>query len=108
MDDQPYSAKDMRRIFGCKKGPKHYNNETDDCKLGYLGGLFWIEESKYTHNPESLTHYDYADRMGNDSEASGDGDKYRGRGMVKFQVKMDTNISRESIMKITPKTLKTL
>ncbi|KZP98511.1 hypothetical protein A3N42_22695 [Klebsiella aerogenes] len=79
-----YSGKGMRRIFGCKKGPKNYNNTNDDCDLGRLRNKLWTQESTYAHHPENLANYVYAGRMGNDDEASGDGYKYRGRGMIQL------------------------
>ncbi|MCT4702657.1 hypothetical protein MUA02_12370 [Enterobacteriaceae bacterium H20N1] len=79
-----YSGKGMRRIFGCKKGPKNYNKANDDCDLGRLRNKLWTQESTYAHHPENLANYVYADRMGNDDEASGDGYKYRGRGMIQL------------------------
>ncbi|MHA6678760.1 glycoside hydrolase family 19 protein [Enterobacter cloacae] len=79
-----YSGKGMRRIFGCKNGPKNYNKANDDCDLGRLRNKLWTQESTYAHHPENLANYVYAGRMGNDDEASGDGYKYRGRGMIQL------------------------
>lgn len=79
-----YSGKGMRRIFGCKKGPKNYNKTNDDCDLGRLRNKLWTQESTYAHHPENLANYVYAGRMGNADEASGDGYKYRGRGMIQL------------------------
>lgn len=79
-----YSAKGMRRIFGCIKGPSQYNNNTDECNLGRLRDKLWSQESSYAHKPEALANYVYAGRMGNDEESSGDGYKYRGRGMIQL------------------------
>ncbi|WP_434663981.1 hypothetical protein P5W99_17305 [Paraburkholderia sp. A3BS-1L] len=42
----------------------------------------WSEEHNYAHNPEHLANYAHANRMGNGSEGSGDGYKYRGRGLI--------------------------
>ena len=36
----------------------------------------------YAHNPEALGNRTYADRLGNGDEASGDGYRYRGRGLM--------------------------
>lgn len=42
------------------------------------------EAEPYARNPEKLANKVYADRMGNGSEASGDGFKNRGRGFIQL------------------------
>ncbi|MGK0738109.1 hypothetical protein ACSFCX_14950 [Yokenella regensburgei] len=84
-----YSAKGMRRIFGCIKGPGQYNTANDDCNLGRLRDKLWSNEALYAHKPENLANYVYADRMGNGSEGAGDGYKYRGRGMIQLTGKSE-------------------
>ncbi|SDH61032.1 Predicted chitinase [Vibrio xiamenensis] len=79
-----YSPKRMRQIFGCKGGPKNYVSETDSCSLGKLREKLWTEENKYSRNSRNLGNYVYADRMGNGNESSGDGYKYRGRGLIQL------------------------
>jgi putative chitinase len=59
-----YSADGLQKIFG-----------------KYFPGL--LEES-YARNPEKIANRVYADRMGNGSEATGDGWKYRGRGALQL------------------------
>ena len=59
-----YSADGLQKIFG-----------------KYFPGL--LEES-YAKKPEKIANRVYADRMGNGSEATGDGWKYRGRGALQL------------------------
>jgi len=86
-----YKAKRMREVFGCKGGMKNYDATKDDCKIGRLRSKLWTEEARYAGNARNLLSYAYALRMGNGDEASGDGFKYRGRGMVQLTGK--TNYS---------------
>jgi predicted chitinase len=79
-----YRATRMREIFGCKGGSKNYDAAKDDCKLGQLREKLWTEEATYAHNAKNLLSYVYASRMGNGDEASGDGYKYRGRGLIQL------------------------
>jgi predicted chitinase len=82
-----YSAKRMRQIFGCKGGQRNYDASRDDCKLGRLRDKLWAEEGKYANNSQNLLGYVYASRFDNGDEASGDGYKYRGRGMMQLTFK---------------------
>jgi predicted chitinase len=77
-----YGPQNMRKTFGCKGGKKNYNVACDDCTHGRLRDKLWGQESYYSHNPEHLANYVYADRMGNGDESSGEGFKYRGRGII--------------------------
>ncbi|MFE1814894.1 glycoside hydrolase family 19 protein [Metapseudomonas otitidis] len=80
-----YSARRMRKIFGCINNQAGYNPETDECiTLPRLRPKLWSEESTYAHNPENLGNYVYANKNGNGNEASGDGYRYRGRGIIQL------------------------
>jgi predicted chitinase len=87
-----YSAERMRKIFGCKGGLKNYDAAKDECTKGRLRDKLWTEKTKYANNSKNLLGYVYASRLGNDNEASGDGYKYRGRGMMQLTGK--TNYSK--------------
>jgi len=79
-----YGAKRMREIFGCNGGSKHYNKSTDDCSLGRLRNKLWTDAAYYEHNAEHLGNYVYANKNKNGDESSGDGYKYRGRGIIQL------------------------
>ncbi len=73
-----YSAKALRSVFG-----KYFPDNS-------------MAES-YARQPEKIAGRVYADRMGNGSEASGDGWKYRGRGLIQLTGKDNYQSFSDSI-----------
>jgi predicted chitinase len=65
MENLNYSAKALRAVFG-----KYFKTTN--------------QAEKYARQPEKIANRVYANRMGNGSESSGDGWKYRGRGLIQL------------------------
>ena len=53
--------------------------------------------SQYAHNPEMIANRVYANRMGNGDEASGDGFRYCGRGLIQLTGKQNYQSFADSI-----------
>lgn len=60
-----YSAKALRSVFG-----KYFKTDA--------------EAEQYARNPEAIANVVYANRLGNGDTASGEGWKYRGRGLIQL------------------------
>ncbi|CAI8841391.1 hypothetical protein [Pseudomonas serboccidentalis] len=86
-----YSARQMKKTYGCRRhnNVNGYNEQTDSCDFGVLRSKLWSETSHYAMNAENLASYVYEGRMGNGNEASRDGYRYRGRGMLQVTGKSE-------------------
>ncbi len=70
-----YSVNGLRSVFG-----KYFPNDN--------------LAAEYARKPEKIANRVYANRMGNAEESSGDGWKYRGRGLIQLTGKTTTPPSR--------------
>ena len=66
----------------CRVWPSHFNAAIDD---------------QYAHNPERIANRAYAGRMGNGDEASGDGWKFCGRGLIQLTGKSNYQAFADSV-----------
>jgi putative chitinase len=66
----------------CRVWPSHFNAAIAD---------------QYAHNPERIANRAYAGRMGNGDEASGDGWKFCGRGLIQLTGKSNYQAFADSV-----------
>ncbi|MBN6069421.1 glycoside hydrolase family 19 protein [Aggregatibacter actinomycetemcomitans] len=83
-----YSADGLLRVF-----PKYFNKHT---------------AQQYARKPEAIANRVYASRMNNGDEASGDGWKYRGRGIIQVTGKKNYQAFQSWVgERVTPESLTT-
>ena len=68
--------------MGFTRFEENLNYSVDAIKRVFPKYFRTVDPAEYARNPEKLANRVYASRMGNGDEDSGDGWKYRGRGLI--------------------------
>ena len=91
------STRRMHEIFGCSGGPRNYNASTDSCSRGVYTGRqdLWNNPQNYTRHPAALGSLVYSSNMENGPPESGDGYKYRARGLIQLTWKKNYRLFTE-------------
>ena len=87
-----FTAKEQAAFIGqCSHESNHFRvleenlNYRAETLQALFGHKFKPEEiQSYAHNPQRIANRIYANRMGNRDESSGDGFRFRGRGLVQL------------------------
>jgi putative chitinase len=69
---------------GLKTIKENLNYSADRLKVVFPKYFRGIDTSEYARNPEKIANRVYSSRMGNGDEASGDGYRYCGRGLIQL------------------------
>lgn len=89
--------------IGVESGQLHYSVENLNYSASALRtvfGKYFTTEAmakEYARKPEKIANRVYANRMGNGSEESGDGWRYRGRGLIQVTGKDNYRLVSESL-----------
>jgi putative chitinase len=69
---------------GLRTVKENLNYSADRLKVIFPKYFRGVDPSGYARNPEKIANLVYANRMGNGNEASGDGYRYCGRGLIQL------------------------
>lgn len=92
-------------IAQCSHESGHFQKLIENLNYGVTGlATTWPKRfttaelvNKYSRQPEMIANFVYANRLGNGDESSGDGWKYRGRGLIQLTGKSNYQAFADSI-----------